>query len=219
MVKNLETWILCGPTWLRRHCSRWICQNAGRNTFSCLKILIQANKESWWELFTSWSREFCCSKKYYSWIYLFIFAFGFRHVWIFLEVPPAVWSCQNGLNVMCNCTCDSCSPPGSSVRGISQARILEWAVISFSRGSSRPGIEPMSPALAGEFFITSTTWEAPFLLQHWLISLLCLLSLSTFPAFFSLLNYRQCDLFATTSLRWPHQGHGCSLASLLALTS
>ena len=141
------------------------------------------------------------------------------HVCIFLEVPPAVWSCQNGLNVMCNCTCDSCSPPGSSVRGISQARILEWAVISFSRGSSRPGIEPMSPALAGEFFITSTTWEAPFLLQHWLISLLCLLSLSTFPAFFSLLNYRQCDLFATTSLRWPHQGHGCSLASLLGLTS
>ena len=30
-----------------------------------------------------------------------------------------------------------CSPPGSSVRGISQARILEWVAISFSRGSSR----------------------------------------------------------------------------------
>ena len=29
-----------------------------------------------------------------------------------------------------------CSPPGSSVRGISPARILEWVVISFSRGSS-----------------------------------------------------------------------------------
>ena len=28
------------------------------------------------------------------------------------------------------------SPPGSSVRGISQARILEWVAISFSRGSS-----------------------------------------------------------------------------------
>ena len=34
--------------------------------------------------------------------------------------------------------CDSmdCSPPGSAVHGISQARILEWAVTSFSRGSS-----------------------------------------------------------------------------------
>ena len=29
------------------------------------------------------------------------------------------------------------SPPGSSVHGISQARILEWVAISFSRGSSR----------------------------------------------------------------------------------
>ena len=32
------------------------------------------------------------------------------------------------------------SPPGSSVHGIIQARILEWAAISFSRGSSRPRI-------------------------------------------------------------------------------
>ena len=31
-----------------------------------------------------------------------------------------------------------CSPPGSSVHGSSQARILEWAAISFSRGSSWP---------------------------------------------------------------------------------
>ena len=31
-----------------------------------------------------------------------------------------------------------CSPPGSSVHGISQARILEWVAISYSRGSSWP---------------------------------------------------------------------------------
>ena len=31
-----------------------------------------------------------------------------------------------------------CNPPGSSVYGIFQARILEWAAISFSRGSSQP---------------------------------------------------------------------------------
>ena len=30
------------------------------------------------------------------------------------------------------------SPPDPSVHGVSQARILEWVVISFSRGSSRP---------------------------------------------------------------------------------
>ena len=40
----------------------------------------------------------------------------------------------------CPTLCDpmDCSSPGSSVRGISQARILEWVVISFSRGSSWP---------------------------------------------------------------------------------
>ena len=31
-----------------------------------------------------------------------------------------------------------CSPPGFSVHGISQARILEWVAISFSRGPSPP---------------------------------------------------------------------------------
>ena len=39
-----------------------------------------------------------------------------------------------------------CSPPGSSVHGIFQARILEWVAIVYSRGSSLP--------LAGRFFPT-----------------------------------------------------------------
>ena len=36
--------------------------------------------------------------------------------------------------------CDhmDCSPPGSSVHGILQARILEWVAILFCRGSSQP---------------------------------------------------------------------------------
>ena len=40
----------------------------------------------------------------------------------------------------CPILCDpmDCSLQGSSVHGILQARILEWVVISFSRGSSRP---------------------------------------------------------------------------------
>ena len=40
----------------------------------------------------------------------------------------------------CPILCDSmdCSPPGSSVHEIFQARILEWVTISFSRGSSQP---------------------------------------------------------------------------------
>ena len=49
------------------------------------------------------------------------------------------------------------SPPGSSVHGIFQARILEQVAISFSRGYSCPGIKPVSlisPALTGGFFTT-----------------------------------------------------------------
>ena len=40
----------------------------------------------------------------------------------------------------CLTLCDptDCSPPGSSVYGVSQARILEWVAISFSRESSQP---------------------------------------------------------------------------------
>ena len=40
----------------------------------------------------------------------------------------------------CPILCDpvDCSPPGSSVHGILQARILEWVAVSFSRGSSPP---------------------------------------------------------------------------------
>ena len=47
----------------------------------------------------------------------------------------------------CPTLCNVCSLPGSSVHGIFQARILGWVAISFSRGSSKPRIEPRSPAL------------------------------------------------------------------------
>ena len=49
-----------------------------------------------------------------------------------------------------------CSPPGASVHGIFQARILEQVAISYSRRSSQlPGIEPRSLALAGRLFTTT----------------------------------------------------------------
>ena len=44
------------------------------------------------------------------------------------------------------------SPPGSSVRGIYQARVLEQVAISLSRRS--PEMESASPVLAGRFFTT-----------------------------------------------------------------
>ena len=62
-------------------------------------------------------------------------------------------SCVSFLNL---CRPLDCSPPSSSVHGISQTRILEWVAITFSRGS----IQPRSPALAGGFF-TSEPPEKP----------------------------------------------------------
>ena len=58
-----------------------------------------------------------------------------------------------------------CSPPGSSVRGISQARVLEWVAISFSGDLPDPGIKPVSPALAGGFF-TAEPPGKPLVLDH-----------------------------------------------------
>ena len=54
--------------------------------------------------------------------------------------------------------CDTmdCSPPGSSVCGILQARILGWITIPFSRGSSQPRDRTqVSCIFAGRFF---TIW-------------------------------------------------------------
>ena len=53
----------------------------------------------------------------------------------------------------------ACSPPGSSVRGILQARTLEWVAVPFPRGSSQPrdqaqgsnpGMEPRSLTLQAD---------------------------------------------------------------------
>ena len=49
-----------------------------------------------------------------------------------------------------------CSPPGSSVHGIPQARILEWVIMLSPPGYlPNTGIKPwVDPALAGRFFTT-----------------------------------------------------------------
>ena len=53
-----------------------------------------------------------------------------------------------------------CNPPGSSVHGISQARILEWVAISFSRGSTPPSHWPRYPVLNQGSIPTSPLPEA-----------------------------------------------------------
>ena len=53
-----------------------------------------------------------------------------------------------------------CSPPGSSIHGILQARILEWIAISFSRGSSQPRDRTQVSCIAGRHFNLWATRKA-----------------------------------------------------------
>ena len=55
-----------------------------------------------------------------------------------------------------------CSPPGSSVHEILQARILEWVAILFSRGSTRPRDQTHVSYIVGRFFTTEPP-EKPML--------------------------------------------------------
>ena len=63
----------------------------------------------------------------------------------------------------------NCSPPSSSVHGIFQARNTGAGHHFLLQAIFPPGIEPaslVSPALAGGFFTTSATWEAPYWLSR-----------------------------------------------------
>ena len=66
------------------------------------------------------------------------------------------WTLCVSRSVVSNsCNSMDCSPPGSSVHGIFQARILEWVAISFSRRSSPPKDWTQFSCFAGWFF---TLW-------------------------------------------------------------
>ena len=69
-----------------------------------------------------------------------------------------IWDCEHPCSIaqLCLTLCHpmDCSPPGFSVDGISQARILEWVATSYSRGSSWPRQQTRVSWLAGGFFTT-----------------------------------------------------------------
>ena len=63
----------------------------------------------------------------------------------------------------CPSLCDpvDCSPQGSSVHEIFQARILEWVAIAFSRGSSQP---------RDQTHISCTDWQILYRCESWTIN-------------------------------------------------
>ena len=75
-------------------------------------------------------------------------------------------TCSCSVTQLCLTLYDAmdCSPPGSSVHGISQVRILERIAIFFSGNLPDPRIEPespTSPALTGRFFTTEPPGKSP----------------------------------------------------------
>ena len=75
---------------------------------------------------------------------------------IFLYILQHCCWCLVAKSCLTHCNPVDCSPPGPSVHGISQARILEWVAISFFTGSSQSNL-----LLGGWILYYWVTWEAP----------------------------------------------------------
>ena len=111
----------------------------------------------------------------------------------------------------CPTLCNSmdCSTPGSSVREIFQARVLEWVAISFFRGSSQPRDQTWVSYIAGRFFTIWALQKVPCVC----LLLLLLLLLSHFS------HVGPCATHRRQPTRLPHPwdspgkntGGGCHL--------
>jgi len=80
----------------------------------------------------TWKNAVCCLSLSLFW--------GWRLAWLYLMGSGSLWiglpACMHAKSLQsCPTLCNpmDSSPPGSSVSGILQARILEWVAISFSR--------------------------------------------------------------------------------------
>ena len=83
----------------------------------------------------------------YIYIYIYIYS-NETNYFLFVSITPSPFDnvfkwhscvCKCSVTQSCPILCDpmDCSPPGSSVHGIFQARTLEWVAISYSRGYSQ----------------------------------------------------------------------------------
>ena len=87
-------------------------------------------------------------------------------IWLLDQYSNAI-SCMVGLEwsevaQSCPTLCDpmDSSLPGSAIHGVFQARILEWAATSFSRGSSQPRDRTWVSCIADRCFTVWATREA-----------------------------------------------------------
>ena len=156
------------------------------------------------------SLESCISSLFISilsfriWIYIIYryiwFMYEYQHIYtINPNYKEDVTQRRGGLKILiwvkwsevaqwCPTLCDpmDCSPPGSSIHGILQARVLEWVAICFSRGSSWPRNRTWVSGTVGRCFTVWATREV--WVKHKLKVLLAWskLFLSTNPRFLHL---------------------------------
>ena len=79
------------------------------------------------------------------------------------ETPDLLLNSVCPVDQSCLSLCDllDCSPPGSSVQGILQARVLEWVAISSSKRSSQPRVQTHISCIAGGFFTVEPPEKLP----------------------------------------------------------
>ena len=95
------------------------------NNLKCPTVKEWPNKNT-----TGWSETEYMGN---TWVYGYIY----MNIWVYIrEYMGNTCMCRHSV-VSDLCSPIDCSPPGSSVHGLFQARILEWAAISSSRVSSQ----------------------------------------------------------------------------------
>ena len=111
---------------------------------------------------------------------------------------PGTTAAQSLSHILTLCSPMDSRPPGSFVHGISQAKILEWVAISFSRGSSWP------LDWTGRIFTISATWEDLGTLKWREVAQYCLILCD--PMDCSLPGFSINGIFQARVLEWVARG-------------
>ena len=96
------------------------------------------------------------------WIMAFIIAIFKRNILMLVKVKV------KSLSHIRLCDSMDCSPPGFSIHGVFQARVLEWVAISFSRESAPPRDQIQVSCIAGRCFTLWATREAANTRARWM---------------------------------------------------
>ena len=118
-------------------------------------------------------------------VFSFVFKISLKYIhlltWHHYSDKPQALQTQHILNWPCCCCLNAkscptlgdlmnCSPLGSSIHGILQARILGWVAISSSKGSSWTRGGTQISCTGGRFFTIQLPWKPPNWLYHFLYS-------------------------------------------------